>query len=94
MCSKSVLTLFFLQCVSDAQYYSTGAIVPRTNDTVISVPLNLAGTVVIPAFEFQQSGKVTHWDFEAVKTGFLTFTVRLDHIQTACFCQRNKMKKM
>lgn len=59
-----------------AQYYSTGAIVPRTNNTVITVPLSLSGTFVIPAFEFQHSGKVTHWDFEVVKKGFISLLVR------------------
>ncbi|KAK3736330.1 hypothetical protein QZH41_020801, partial [Actinostola sp. cb2023] len=58
-----------------AQYYSTGAIVPRTNDTVISISLNMEGTLIVPAFEFQHSGKVTHWDFEAIKIGFFTLQI-------------------
>jgi hypothetical protein len=59
-----------------AQYYSTGAIVPLTNDTSLKIPLNMAGSVVIPAYEFQHSGKVTHWDLEAIRVGFITLQVR------------------
>lgn len=58
-----------------AQYYSTGAKVPRTNDSLLSTPLSIAGSLVIPAFEFHHNGRVTHWDFEAIKFGFVKLQV-------------------
>ena len=34
-----------------------------------SALVDLQGTIVMQAYEFQHDGRVTHWEFESIKTG-------------------------
>ncbi|XP_048582698.1 polycystic kidney disease and receptor for egg jelly-related protein [Nematostella vectensis] len=63
-----------------SRYYSAGTIVPRGNDSSVIPVLNTPGTILIPAYEFQHDGQVTHWDFEIVKKG----TIKLMILRPEC----------